>query len=769
MTKPVNVYRTISIYLLIISIISIAHTANAEPIYPLVKRDSVDKLLRLINLGKQDSNRVNMLLTLALYYEENGNDSAYLFNDLALELAERVRFKKGLALAHSIKGIQLFNRNDSLKFETEFSKAINICQEENDIATEAFIWYKKGSCYFFASSPLNALLFFDKSKKMYQKAGDFVRAAYIVKCAADMHFRIGQPAIALKSLFEATALYRKAGEKKLHYTYDLMGAIYKSIGNYEDALKYAMQALETSKQTNDTAEIDLFYARIGQIYNELQDYSNATFYLQLALNKCIQLHDVFNIRTMAGHIALIKAKTGKPAEALVFYSNIIKTYPANEADIYKYIDLKINAQLNMYLKKYALAEKNFLELIDISRGNQSMADLIFLAEFYITVKQYGKAKNFLNRALQMVSVNSSYQLPQIHQLYFKVDSAAGEYVSAIQHYQISKAISDSIFNEKKINQIASLQIKFDTEKKDQSIALLTSEKKEQSAILKQRVFQRNMMIVGAAILLCLVWFIYNRYQLKNKTALQLEEQKKIIDKKNEKLEQLLSEKEDLIASKSELITEKEWLLKEVHHRVKNNLQMVMTLLYTQSAYLKDQQALDAITESQHRIHAISLIHQKLYQSDNLQLINMNGYIHELVDNLKESFDKEDAVEITLNIQPLELDVSKSIPIGLMLNEAVTNALKYAFKNVEKKVITISLLREVSQQFVLTIRDNGKGLPAGFDPRQAKTLGLRLMEGLCKQIKAKYSIENDHGVCIAIRFSDTIYTEPEQYNSEFENI
>src|SRR5690606_22707984 len=172
----------------------------------------------------------------------------------------------------------------------------------------------------------------------------------------------------------------------------------------------------------------------------------------------------------------------------------------------------------------------------------------------------------------------------------------------------------------------------------QKIGILTAENREQKVILEKRVFERNVFTAGTIMLMLLLLISVNRYQIKQKANKQLKEQQDIINKNIEVLNNLLKEKEELLQIKDKLIVEKEWLIKEVHHRVKNNLQMISTLLYSQATYLKDKAVIAAINDSQQRIHAISLIHQKLYQSDSLLFVNMKSYIHELVDFLKETFD-----------------------------------------------------------------------------------------------------------------------------------
>ena len=139
-----------------------------------------------------------------------------------------------------------------------------------------------------------------------------------------------------------------------------------------------------------------------------------------------------------------------------------------------------------------------------------------------------------------------------------------------------------------------------------------------------------------------------------------------------------------------MLIEKEWLLKEIHHRVKNNLQIVISLLNTQSAYVDNEDALLAIQNSQHRMHAMSLIHQKLYQSDNLANIDMSWYIYELISYMRECFDTDNKINFVLDTEKVYLDVAQAVPLGLIINEAISNAIKYAFPADRKGAVKIVL-------------------------------------------------------------------------------
>ena len=201
-----------------------------------------------------------------------------------------------------------------------------------------------------------------------------------------------------------------------------------------------------------------------------------------------------------------------------------------------------------------------------------------------------------------------------------------------------------------------------------------------------------------------------------------------------------------------LVEEKEWLLKEIHHRVKNNLHTITSLLESQAAYLQND-ALTAIRDSQHRVYAMSLIHQKLYQPEkNVSDIDIPVYIHELVNYLKESFETERRIKFRMDLEPIALDISLAVPLGLILNEAITNSVKYAFPNQREGMITISIRKTTEDAIQFSVADDGIGLPEGLEVTKTRSLGLKLMKGLSEDIVAKFYIENRQGTRITIEFN-----------------
>ncbi len=211
--------------------------------------------------------------------------------------------------------------------------------------------------------------------------------------------------------------------------------------------------------------------------------------------------------------------------------------------------------------------------------------------------------------------------------------------------------------------------------------------------------------------------------------------------------------EDLIRSS---LREKEALLKEIHHRVKNNLQIVYSMLNLQMSQLKDEQALEPFKESKNRIYSMALIHEKLYQSKSLAKVDLGEYIRNLITNLFVSYGvSERTITPRIRVEDITIGVDTVIPCALIINELVSNSLKYAFPDPAdggKHEIRIDLRRhEADHQVILTIGDNGVGLPVGLEVQQCESLGLKLVSVLVSQLRGTLRIDTRDGAEFAIIF------------------
>ena len=197
--------------------------------------------------------------------------------------------------------------------------------------------------------------------------------------------------------------------------------------------------------------------------------------------------------------------------------------------------------------------------------------------------------------------------------------------------------------------------------------------------------------------------------------------------------------------------EKEVLLKEIHHRVKNNLQVISSLASLQSKTIQDPGSLRLFRESQDRIHSMALIHTKLYESQDLASIYFPEYIQSLTSYLFDSYErKTKAVDLVLEIEEIFLDIDHAIPLGLILTELVSNSLKHAFSNGKKGVLYIELFSDQrGSNTILVVRDNGIGFPKSIDFNNTDSLGLRLVNTLVRQLRGDIILDRSVGTSFRI--------------------
>ena len=194
------------------------------------------------------------------------------------------------------------------------------------------------------------------------------------------------------------------------------------------------------------------------------------------------------------------------------------------------------------------------------------------------------------------------------------------------------------------------------------------------------------------------------------------------------------------------------LMKEVHHRVKNNLQVISSLLDLQSLTITDSQASEAVIEGKNRVQSMALIHQNLYSEGNIKGIKTKEYISNLLQSLCDSYNiTNDKVKVNTQIDDLNLDLDTMIPLGLVLNELVSNSLKYAFKDGRQGELSI-VLKEEARHLLLKVSDNGAGYPEGMNTKESKSFGMKMIRAFAQKLKAKLDIYNNNGAVVEMQIT-----------------
>ncbi len=232
-----------------------------------------------------------------------------------------------------------------------------------------------------------------------------------------------------------------------------------------------------------------------------------------------------------------------------------------------------------------------------------------------------------------------------------------------------------------------------------------------------------------------------------------------VQERTRELKAEMAENERARKQISESLKEKETLLKEIHHRVKNNLQVISSLLYLQSKKIGDKESLDIFTDSQLRVKSMALIHENLYQSDNLSQIDIREYIGKLINYYLQSYrDKTKYISIKSDVEPIKLGVDIAVPCGLIVNELVSNCLKHAFEDMQEGLIEISVKWNIDNDIVLSVSDNGRGISEQIDFKNGSSLGLQLIDNLVRQLNGNILVTNNKGTRIDIVFDANIYSK-----------
>lgn len=650
-------------------------------------------------------------------------------------------------------GKYYFLKGDISKGKNAILQIIKSCDQASDYANEAHYWSELAHYIPETERTAGEIIKSDgMAVKFYLKAGNKADAAYALRDKAWDYLAQNQLDSAENTGLKAFSMLFSLKMNPSFATYLMMTDIYQQKGNFPQALKYILASLNLPKlndhdKWNANRELAVIYDQLNQPKKAFQ-YAKAAFDYAFLTNDSEVIF--WKYRQVEDQIKIGDAKNALNE----FITAKLKPVDANQ----KQFIAAIYGDLYFALNDYTNAERYYLKMIELDKEvamensktlgfeNKLMGSeaLHKIGWFYIERKNYARARPYLVKALTGFNSSSVEEQSNIEFSLFKADSALGNYLSAIRHFERSKNVKDSIFNATKSRQFSELEIQYQTGQREKSFLALKNKSILQNQELERGRLEKNITLAGIGMLFIVSGLVYNGYRNKNKSNIALETKQREINLQNSTLQTLLTEKDSLL-------TEKDWLLREVHHRVKNNLQIVMSLLSSQSAFLENTAALDAIHESQNRVQAISLIHQKLYSGTNLASITMAAYVSDLIGYLADCFDtRHRGIRIEQMVENFNLDLAQAVPLGLILNEAITNAIKYAFD--EKGGEIIIAIQEVGTDgLMLHISDNGKGLPADFDIKSVSSLGMEMMKALSKQLGGELKIRNKSGLHISLEF------------------
>ncbi|PWT96759.1 MAG: hypothetical protein C5B52_15040 [Bacteroidetes bacterium] len=723
----------------------------------------IGKILSDLNKTSDETEKANRLLELAMAYvhkpgeEKTDLDTAILLINQAAAINKNALHDKSIeAKVDYVFSSAYREKGDTATGHRYIDNAIEI-YKTFPLSDEVGEAYLERTRYYNWQTP-NAADFvienLDIARKNFLKSGNQVQLGVVLKTTADWNTIKGNYGVALTEAREALNYYVAVKNIHIQDVYDLLDHIYKVLGDYPKAIEYGLLAEKTAREASDTGSVlATIYIRLADSYAGWENGNSpqALSYCEKSLAISRRINNDPNGRIIFWALVNQYTHMGRAKEASALIMGSGKDYtPASISDSLMMLPIFLNAFTKAHLlsqaKRYADVIINLQSRTVLARQYNPTNFYLALQDYFLAANRHKEAEQYAILALQCSDRASRANRATAYLGLSRVDSAQGRFQSAFEHFKQYKAINDSAYNEKKAFQFAQMQAAFNTEQKEDSLKMERQNTRilaEQNNADNARARLIRNVIIGASIFMLLLLLI--AYLFKQKSNRRLMSQQQIINNKNESLTRIIEEK-------NQLLEEKEWLVKEIHHRVKNNLQIVTSLLSTQSNYLENEEAIQAIAESRHRMQAMSLLHQKLYQSENASSVNMQMYIHDLAEYLRASFKSDKKVDFPLHIDPIQLDIAQAIPVGLILNEAITNSFKYAFTEQSEGTLSIYMHSHQNNQISILIKDNGKGLPENFDKENSNSMGMRLMNGLIKQINGQVSVMNKDGVEIRILFT-----------------
>ena len=695
----------------------------------------------------------HLILTAAYLSEERGQE------DKSKELAERaVRFlakgKDVALLCNAYLEIALIEnkKGHSDAAKKIIAKTIQLLSKTNSYFDIGQAYYKLSEFYDYNDMKQleEKIRLVNLAVTAFEHTNNVPERAAKWQYLADLYDLHGESSNALQALKIALSEYKSIHYLQVQGIYVIYASVFYNLADYAKAYSYELEALRTAENVRDTTmQLCEINNGIGIILLQLENREESIKYFKNALEIAEKYKD--NSSTiLILNIVDNYLRINKPGDALKFIEGERQKNIKIKYESDKYIIPMSFLSIYLFEKKYGMAKlycNDVLKNLAISKPNDRNLNSIYvlITRYYLATRQFSSARNYLNLAIALSNkINDPPRISKNYNLLFQLDTAQGNYQSAIRNILRYNAIHDSLFNETKSQQINKLEIQFKTEQKeveikikDRDIQLLNQKNLIQKESLEHANLLKNVTIASVLFLLALLGLLYNLYRQKQQSNRLFTHNNLVITHKNELLQKLLNEKE--------------WLLKEVHHRVKNNLHTVICLLESQAEYLEND-ALKAIENSQHRIYAMSLIHQKLYQSEDIKTIDMSLYLPEFIGYLNDSFNINNRIRFHLEIEMIKLGVAKAIPLALIINEAITNSLKYAFPQNQNGTITIRMQKSYDN-ISLEISDNGIGINPLIVTDRSGSLGLKLMKGLSEDINAEFSIENQNGTKISLFFNE----------------
>lgn len=661
--------------------------AMGDHYYNALKTDSAilfySQALALARKKQLKHETIFSLEKLAAGWEDAGEDALALKDyEEALSLSRKLADTKEVAVALEQLGLfQLYQRKDSVALQC-FNEQLKLVTQLKDSASMAVCLNNIGLVNYNRGEYITCINFYQQSLNIENKLHKQNEAAQSRLNIGIVYKDQGEYEKSLENLFVAVKYFEKVGMlKELASCYNTIGLAYMEQKEKDYALSYLIRSLELRKKINNKRGIAGSYTNIAQAYKEREKY-------ELALN---YLDSSMIIKEQLGEKALLASSLDLYGEVYFLQKNYVK------AEDY-------------YLRSMQLKTE-----VDDPKGKATT--LNNLGSLYLDWGKNEEAMKALEEAQQIaIDIGAKAVLLNNYDILIKVLRKKKEFEKAALYYDKYIQLNQDLFNQQKSKAISELKLQYDTEKNEQTIQLMKEQEKSQAAVVSKQHTLIFSLAIGAVLLVIIVLISLQAYR----SGLKANRQSQII------------------------IEQKQTMMRELHHRVKNNLQVLSSLLNLQQERLEDPATKEAIQAVEHRLSAMLLIHQDLYDEKVDAQVNIGEYLRKLVGHLLSSFGfSEEQMSVHLVSDFISVDADKALNIGFICNEVISNSFKHAFVHTEKPALNISLKKE-NESIRLILGDNGSGLSVESNIEKSNSFGLRLINLFIRDLKGTMHIHSQPG-------------------------
>jgi len=548
----------------------------------------------------------------------------------------------------------------------------------------------------------------------------------------------GKGKLAEPNYLRAIDLYTKSKDSmELIDAYIQLGNNYRSLDQSEKATEYLYEALRVLQNYNDSALLGDAYLSVAIVHAIAKNYSEAEKYMLLAQEVYKNIHEEQTQILVLTNLGTLYNEAGKYKEALSITEKVENYYATNGPPEKHALALhnlgNQHYTIGDYDKSLQYNTKSLEIYEQLGSKLYSCSIELSMSRTYLQMGNFRKAEDLAQSALVLANELNSYHLiSNAYDILYALQKEQKNFEKALEYRLKYDEARDSIFQEEKRSQLDEINTRYKTELKESELQELQAKNQLNELQLKRKQNQQYILWAAMGFLLIIALLLFNQFRIKLKTNRLLRDKNEIIQKN---------------------LDEKEVLLKEIHHRVKNNMQFISSLLNLQSRHVNDENTLRVLNDCKNRVNSMSMVHQRLYQEENLKGVYMPHFVNTLLESLNHSYRRDlNKLNAEVDVAKIYLDVDTAIPIGLILNELITNVFKYAFEKDKDGKIKVCL-KDEGDTLLLQVEDNGKGLPENFDRRNLNSFGLQLVESLAHKLKASLEIEGVNGTRIPLNIKN----------------